>query len=184
LQPDDDLSPIERSITGYKDGGDDEDNDACVDDIIESSQPNERHMEVGTVGVDAQIPAVGAAESADKISLLSRGGTTEQSVSQLPKEDSTLVCDLSSRHPLKGFPQHPGTLDPSSERLLKSPSIAGGDEDADGEVDPDYSHIYGAKYLHQTIAHQPDGGVSFNKIIRATFSPKVATLGLESRPTR
>jgi hypothetical protein len=140
-------------------------------------------MEARTVGVDARIPAVDVVEGADKTSSLSCGGTTELSVSQFSKEDSTLACDV-LRDPLKGSPEHPGVPNFSSARLLKSPSIAGGDEDADGEVDPDYSYIHAAKSLHQTIAHQPDGEVSFNKIIKDTLSPKVTTLGLESRPTR
>ncbi|KAI0000893.1 hypothetical protein BJV77DRAFT_248978 [Russula vinacea] len=80
-------------------------------------------------------------------------------------------------------PPNIGCLDPSSEHLLGSPSIAGGDEDADGEVDPDYSHVFGAKNRHQAIAHQPDGEVTFSKTIKDTLSPKVTIPGLESHPT-
>lgn len=187
LQPEDDPSPVERFITGYKDGGDAGDKDACVDDLIEPSQlvPSDEHsIGIETVGVDAQIPAVDAIESADKISLLSPHGTTKLSVSQLPKEDNMFSSDVSARNPLKGSPEHPDVLDPSSEHLLGSPSIAGGDEDADGEVDPDYSHVFGAKNRHQAIAHQPDGEVTFSKTIKDTLSPKVTIPRLESHPTR
>jgi hypothetical protein len=160
LRPDDDPSPIEL-IAGHKDGGNAEDK-ACVDDLIEPSQlvaPNERHVGVGTVGIDTQTPVVEAVESADKTS------------------------DELSRIPLKS-PEHSSVPDPSGERLLKSPSLAGGDEDADGEADPDFSYVHGAKILNQTIAHQPDDEVTFNKSIRDTLRPKVTTLRLESRPTR
>lgn len=142
LQPEDDTLPIERFITGYKDSDNAEDKDAYVDDLIEPSQsmpPNERHEGIGTAGVGAQTPAIDAVESADKVSLLSGRGSTELSVSQLPKKDGTLVSEVSSRIPPKGSPERPTVLDPGSERLLGSPSLAGGDEDADGEADPDYS---------------------------------------------
>jgi hypothetical protein len=187
LQPEDDPLPIERFITGYKDSGDAEDKDAYVDDLIEPSQlmpPNERHEGIGTAGVGAQTPAIDPVESTDKVSLLSGCGSTELSVSQLPKKDSTLATEVSSRIPPKGSPEHPTVLDPGSERLLGSPGLAGGDEDADGEADPDYSSVNGTKNHHQTIAHQPDDEVTSNKIIEDTLSPKVTTSGLESLPTR
>lgn len=154
LRPDDDTSPIEF-IAVHEDGGNVEDKDACVVDLIEPSQlvpSSERQVGIGSV---VQTPVVDAVESADKTS------------------------DAPSRIPLKGSPERSGVLDPS---LLKSPSIAGGDEDADGEADPDYDH--GAKNLLQTIAHRPNDEITFNKSIRDTFRPKVTTLGLESRPTR
>jgi hypothetical protein len=187
LQPEVDPLPIERFITGYKDDADAGDKDACLDDLIEPTQllPSDEHpVGIETVGGDAQISAVDAIECADKNSLLSSRGTTKLSVSQFLKEESTLTSDVSARNPLKGSPEHPDVLDPSSERLLRSPSIAGGDEDADGEVDPDYSHVFGAKNRHQAIAHQPDSEVTFNKTIRDTRSTKVATPGLENHPTR
>jgi hypothetical protein len=179
--------PIEHFITSYKDGGDAEDKDAHVDDIIEPSQlmpPNERHEGIGTPGVGAQSPAIDAVESTDKTSLLSGSGSTDSPVSQLPKKDSTLTSEVSSRSLLKGSPEHPTVLDPVSERLLGSPNLAGGDEDADGEADPDYSSVNGAKNHHQTIAHQTDDEVTSNKLIEDTLSPKVTTSELESYPTR
>jgi hypothetical protein len=187
LQPEDDPLPIERFITGYKGGADAEDKDAYVDDLIEPSQlmpPNERHEGIGTAGVGARTPAIDPVESTDEISLLSSRGSTELSVYQLPKKDSTLVSEAPSRTPPKGSPKHPTVLDFGSERLLGSPGLAGGDEDADGEADPDYSSVNGAKNHHQTIAHQPDDEVTSNKIIEDTLSPKVITSGLESHPTR
>jgi hypothetical protein len=187
LQPEDDPLPIERFITGYKDGGSAEDKDAYVDDLIKPSQlmpPNERHEGIGTAGVGAQTPAIDTVESADKISLLSGRGSTELSVSQLPKKDSTFAGEVSSRSLPKGSPEHPTVLDPGSERLLGSPSLAGGDEDADGEADPDYSSVNGAKNRHQTIAHQADDEVTSNKIIEDTLTTKVTASGLESHPTR
>ncbi|KAF8504769.1 hypothetical protein F5888DRAFT_782908 [Russula emetica] len=186
LQPEDDPLPIERFITGYKDGGGAEDKDAYVDDLIERSQsmpPDERHEGIGTAGVGAQTPAIDTVESADKISLLSGRGSTELSVSQLPKRDSTFAGEVSSRSLPKGSPEHPTVLDPGSGRLLGSPSLAGGDEDADGEADPDYSSVNGAKNHHQTIAHQADDEVTSNKIIEDTLSTKVTASGSESHPT-
>lgn len=172
--------PIERFITGYKDAGDTEDKNAY--DIIEPSQlmpPNERHEGVGTAGVGAQTPTIDAVENADKASLLPGHGSTEVSVSQLPEKDSSLASEIPSRIPPNGSAEHSTVLDPGSER-----SLAGGDEDADGEADPDYSSVNGAKNHHQTIAHQSDDEVPSNKIIEDTLSPKVATTGLESHPTR
>jgi hypothetical protein len=187
LQPENDPLPIERFITGYKDDGDAEHKDAYVDDLIEPSQlmpPNECHEGIGTAGVGAQTPAIDAVESTDEVSLLSGRGSTELSVSQLPKKDSTLASEVSSRILPKGSPEHPTVLDPGSERLLGSSSLAGGDEDADGEADPDYSSVNGAKNHHQTITHQPDDEVTSNKIIEDTLGPKVTTSGLESHSTR
>ena len=176
--------PIERFITSYKDGGDAEDKDAYANDLIEPSQlmpPNEDHEGIGTAGVGAQTPAINAVESADKISLLSGRGSTELSVSQLPKKDNTPASEVSPRTPLKRSLEHPTV--PGGESLLKSPSLAGGDEDADGEADPDYS-VNGAKNHHQTIAHQPDDEVTSNEIIEDTHIPKVTTSGLECHQTR
>jgi hypothetical protein len=175
----DDPLPIERFITSYKDGGDAEDKDAYVDDLIEPSQlmsPNERHEGIGTAGVGAQAPAIDAVESADKISLLSGRGSTELSVSQLPKKDRTLASEVLSRTPPKGSLKHP--------TLLGSPSLVGGDEDADGEADPDYSSVNGAKNYRQTVAHQSNDEVTSNNIIEDTLRPRVTTSGLESHPTR
>jgi len=173
--------PIGRFITGYKDGGDAEDKDAYVDGLIKPSQlmlPNERHEGIGTAGVGAQTPAIDVVESGNKISSLSDRGSTELSVSQLPKRDSTLSTEVSSNIPLKCPPEHPTVLTPDSERPLGSPSLAGGDEDADGEADPDYSSVNGAKNHHQAIAHQPDDEVTSGKMI------ELSTSGLESHPTR
>jgi hypothetical protein len=141
--------------------GNAEDKDACENDLIEPSQlVDEHHVGIGTVGTDTEIPAVDAVERANK---------TSEELSGIPPN---------------GCLEHSGVPDPSGERLLGSLSMAGGDEDADGEADPDYSHIYGAKNLNQTISHRPDGEVTSNKSIRDTLRPKVTTLGLESRPTR
>jgi hypothetical protein len=184
LQPEDDPLPIEHFITGYKDDGDTEDKDAYVDGLVEPSQlVPPRHEGIETAGVGAQTPAIDAIESADKVSLLSDRGSTELSVSQLPKKDSTLASEVSSRIRPQGSPEHP-VLDIGSEGLLGSRSLTGGDEDADGEVDPDYSSVNGAKNHHQTIAHGPDDEVTFNKIIEDTLSPKLTTSGLESPLTR
>jgi hypothetical protein len=160
LQPENDPLPIERFITGYKDDGDAEHKDVYVDDLIEPSQlmpPNERHEGIGTAGVGAQTSAIDAVESTDKVSLLSGRGSAELSVSQLPKKDSTLTSEVSSRILPKGSPEHPTVLDPGSEHLLGSSSLAGGDEDADGEADPDYSSVNGASStlftLDSALAH-------------------------------
>ncbi len=180
LEPEGDPLSIECLITGYKDSGDAEDNVTYVNDLIEPSQlmsPNKRHEGIGTAGVDAQTPAIDAVESADKIFLLSCRGSAELSVSQLPKKDSTLASDESSRIPLKGSPEHPRVLDPSSERRLGPPSPAGGDEDADGEADPDYSSVNGAKNHHQTIVHQQDDEITANEITEETLSPKETMSG-------
>lgn len=187
LQPEGDPLPIERLITGYKDVGDAEEKDAYIEDPTEPPElmpPNERHEGVGTAGVDAQTPAIDVVESADKISLLPDRGSTELTVSQVPKMDSTLASEVSSRIPPKGSPEHPTVVDLSRERILGFPSLAGGDEDADGEADPDYSSANGAKNHHQIIAHQPDDEVTSNKMIEDTLSPNITTSGLESHPTR
>jgi hypothetical protein len=138
----------------------------------------------GTAGVDAHAPTIDAVESADKISLLSSRGSTELFASQSPKKDGMFASDVSSRIPPKGSPEHPSVLDPGSEPLLESPSLAECDDDADGEADPDYSSVNGAKNHHQTIAHQPKDEVTSNNIIGDTLSPKVTTSGLESHLTR
>ncbi len=179
--------PTGRFIAGYKDGGITEDKDAHVDDLIEPSQlmpPNEHHEGIVTASAGPQTPVIDAVEGADKISLLSGRGSTELSVSQLPKKDSTLASVVPSRTSPKGSLEHPTNLDTGSKRLLGSPSLAGGDEDADGEADPDYSSVNGAKNHHQTIAHQPVYGVTSNEIVEDTLSPIVTTSVLESHPTR
>ena len=138
----------------------------------------------GTAGVDAHAPTIDAVESADKISLLSSRGSTELFASQSPKKDGMFASDVSSRIPPKGSPERPSVLDPGSEPLLESPSLAGGEDDADGEADPDYSSVNGAKNHHQTIARQPDDEVTSNNIMGGTLSPEVTTSGLESHLTR
>ena len=137
MQPEDDPLPIERFITGYKDGADAEDKDVYVDDLIEPSQlmpPNERHKGIGTACVVHRPPQSDPVESTDKayFSLSGRGSERRSCpVSQLPKKDSTLVSEESSRISPKGSPEHPTVLHPGSERLLGSPGLAGGDEDAE-----------------------------------------------------
>ena len=150
--------PLQPDDNSSRIEGNAEDKDSCVNDLIEPSQlVDEHHVGTGAVVTDTETPA--ADESADK---------TSEELSGIP---------------LNGSPEHSGVPDPSGEHLLRSPSMAGGDEDADGEADPDYSHIYGAKNLKQTVRYQPDGEVAY-KSIRDTLRPKVTTLGLESRPMR
>lgn len=188
LQPEGDPFSIERFITDHKDGGDAEDRHAFVDDLFKTKPsqlmpPNERHEGIGTASVDTQTPVIDVVESTDKISLLSGRGPTELSVSQLPEKDSTLASELSPRILPQRSLEHATIIDRSSERVLGPPSLAGGDEDADGEADPDYSSVNGAKNHHQTI-RQPDDEVTSNIIIEDTLSLKVTTLGLESHLTR
>ena len=101
----------------------------------------------------------------------------------MPKKDSIFASEVLSRTQPTGPLDHPTVLDPGSECVLGSPSLAGGDEDADGEADPDYS-VNGAKNHHQIIAHQPANEVASSEIIGDTPSLKVNTSKLESHPTR
>lgn len=188
LQPEGDPFPIERYITDHKDGGDAEDKHGYVDALFkpkssQSMPPNERHEGIGTAGVGAQTPVIDVVESTDKNSLSSGRGPTELSVSRLPEKDSTLASELSPRTLPQRSPEDATVIDRGSERVLGSPSLAGCDEDADGEADPDYSSVNGAKNPHQTITRQCDE-VTSNKIIEDNFSPKVTTSGFESYPTR
>jgi hypothetical protein len=129
-----DSPPIKRLITGDKDGCNAKDSAAMgAGDIIELSQlvsPNEHHLGIGAVDVDAQNPNPGA-NTADEASLPGRGS-----------------------NPLNGFPENPDVLDPSSEQLGTS-GVVMGDEDADGEADPDYSPVNGARKFYQDLTHKP-----------------------------
>ena len=180
------LQPEDNPLSVEQDGGDAEDKGAYVDNVIEPSQsipPNEGNEGIGGAGVGAQTPVIDAVDSGDKFSSLSGRRSTELSVSQLPKTDSTLASEELSRTPPKGFLEHPTVLDPGSEHISGSPNLAGGDEDADGEADPDYS-VNGAKNHHQTIAQQFGDKVTSNEIIDDALSPEMTTSGLESHPTR
>lgn len=186
LRTEDDPSYIERFITGDEDGGDAEDRNAVgVDDPSERPQqvsPNERHLGIGTVVVDAQDPAF---ERVDEISSPPGRGSTKLAASQLSK-DNLFTISTSSEIPPKVFSEHPSVLVPSGEGLLRNPSIVEGDEDADGEADPDYSPTRGAKNYHNP-AHQSigeDGEIISSKISNDTVTPKKTAAVLENLPER
>jgi len=123
-------------------------------------------------------PGVDAVERADERSYPSRRGSAELTVSQSLEEDSPFRRVVS---------EHSSVPNPSSEYVPGSPSIAEGDNDADGEVDPDYSPTHGTKKLHQEPAHQLVGEgreIASRKIRIDVLGPNVIASDLESPTTR
>jgi hypothetical protein len=74
--------------------------------------------------------------------------------------------------------------DLSSEYVPGTPSIAEGDNDADGEADPDYSPTHGTKKHHQEPGHQPvsEGrGIASSKLRVDVLGPNADLEGLITR---
>lgn len=177
-----DHSPIESLITADEGGGNAKDKDAIGEnELIEPSQAvssNERQIRIGVVDAGAQNPGVDAVESADERYHPSGFGSAELTVSKSLEEDS------SSRRVVS---EHSSVPNPSNEYVPGTPSIAEGDNDADGEADPDYSPTHGAKKLHQEPAHQLVGEgreIASSKIRIDALGPNVIALDLESLTTR
>jgi hypothetical protein len=144
-------SPIETLITADEGGGNAKDKDAIGEnEIIEPFQSvssNERQIRIGFVDSCTQSPGVDAVESADEGSPPSGHGSAKPNTSQSLEGDSSFRR-VPSEHSVPG---------PNSEFVPGTPSIAEGDNDADGEADLDYSPTHGTEKLHQGPAHQPVG---------------------------
>lgn len=185
------VDPSLRFITDDENGSKAEDKDVRGEnELIEPSQlvSDGRQLRIGAVGVGAPKPRVDTIESAAEASPPTCQGSAKPTISQFPKEDSSLKSEVSSGILFQGSAEHSGVLDPSSGYVLETPSIAEGDEDADGEADPDYSSIHDTKTFHQKPAHQPVGEsreVASSKIIsNDVLGPKVIASELENVQTR
>lgn len=181
LRTEGDSSPIESLITVDEGGGNAKDKDAIGErELIEPFQSvsaNERQIRIG-VDADAQNPGVDAVGSDGEGSPPTGHGSSKPAVSQSLEEDSSFRRVISERS---------GVPDPSSECVPGTPSIAEGDNDADGEADPDYSSTYGTKKLHQEPTHQPVGEgreIASSKIRIDILGPNVIASDLESLTTR
>jgi len=181
LRTEGDSSPIESLITADEGGRDAKDKDAIGEnELIEPFQSvssNERQIRIGFVDAGTQNPGVDAVESADEGSPPSGHGSAKPTVSQSPEGDN----------PFRRVPSEHSVPDPSSEFVPGTPSIAEGDNDADGEADPDYSPTHGTKKLHQGPVHQPVGEgreIPSSKIRIDVLGPNVIASDLESLTTR
>ena len=177
-----DSSPIESLITADEGGGNAKDKGAIGENVLiepfQSVSSNERQMRIGVVDAGAQDLGVDAVESANKRSRPSSHGSPELTISQSLEEDSSFRRVVS---------EHSSVPNPRSECVPGTPSIAEGDNDADGEADPDYSPTRGTKKLHQEPAHQPVGEgreITSSKICIDVPGPNVIAPDLESLTTR
>ena len=177
-----DSSPIESLITADEGGGNAKDMGAIGENVLiepfQSVSSNERQMRIGNVDAGAQDLGVDAVESANERSRPSSHGPAELTISQSLEEDSSFRRVAS---------EHSSVPNPSSECVPGTPSIAEGDNDADGEADPDYSPTRGTKKLHQEPAHQPVGEgreIASSKIHIDVPGPNVIAPDLESLTTR
>ncbi|KAH8994462.1 hypothetical protein EDB92DRAFT_1849384 [Lactarius akahatsu] len=94
------------------------------------SSPNAHQLDLAVVDVDGKDPKPDTVEIDDDISSTPRGGSVEPAVSPPSLTGNTSGASLKHSDPpdvlASGGDPHPGT------------DIAEGDEDADGEADPDY----------------------------------------------
>lgn len=176
-----DPSAIKSFITGGEYGGNAEDKDAMgINELIHPQflSPNGHQLSIGAVDVGAQSPEVDAVESADVTSPPTGLGLAKPTLSQSSEANSSLRKEPAV---------HVDVLDPDGGRVLGIPTIAEGDEDADGEADPDYSSALGTNTFHPTPAHQPVGEgreVVSSKTSNDILEPKEIPSELENLPTR
>jgi hypothetical protein len=161
-------------ITGGEHGGNAEDKDAMgINELIHSQlvSSNEHQSRIGA-GADVTSPPT-------------RHGLAKPTLSL--EANSPLRNDALSGIPFKEPAVHAGVLDPDGERVPGTPTIAEGDEDADGEADPDYSSALVTDTFHPTPAHQPVGEgreVVSRKTGNDILGPKEIFSELETLPTR
>lgn len=177
LRTEGDSSPIESPITADEGGGNAKDKDGIGENELtepfQSVSSNRRQIRIGFVDAGTQNPGVDAVESTDEGSSPSGHGSAKPTVSQSLEGDSSFRR-VPSEH--SGIEFVPGT-----------PNIAEGDNDADGEADPDCSPTHGTKQLHQGPAHQPVGEgreIPSSKIRIDALGPNVITSDLKSLTTR
>jgi hypothetical protein len=190
LRAEGDPSAIKMFITDSEYGGNTEDKDAV--DINELIHPqlvshNGHQSNIGAVNVGAQSPGVDAVESADVTPPPTGHGLAKPTLSQSSEANSSLRSDAMSGIPFKKPAVHVDVLYPDGGRVLGTPTIAEGDEDADGEADPDYSSSLGTNTLHPAPAHQPVGEgreVVSGKTSHDILGPKEISSELENLPTR
>ena len=147
-------SPIERFVTRDEYGGEVDHKDAMgINELIELrlAPSDEDQLRAGPVDVGVHNPGVNAAESADAASPQTDHRLATPTRSQSHKGFSSDALSL------KESAVHVGVLERDGERILGIPTIAEGDEDADGEADPDYPSTLGTNTLHPRRAHQPIG---------------------------
>jgi len=128
------LSSDKHLTAGEEDGGNAVDKDLVrPDNLIKApglSSPNAHQLESVVVDVDAQDPKPDSVETDDDISSTPRGGSVESAVSPPLLAGDTSGASLE-------YSDRPGVLASGGDRRLGT-DIAEGDEDADGEADPDY----------------------------------------------
>lgn len=178
LQAEHGSSPIGSLITADAGDGNTKDKDAMGEnELIEPLQPvssNEHQIRFGVVDAGAQKTGVDTVESTVEGSPASNHGSTKPTVSH-SLEDSSFKKVVS---------KYSDIPDLSSEYVPGTPSIAEGDNDADGEADPDYSPTHGTKKLHQEPGHQPvsEGrGIASSKLRVDVLGPNADLEGLITR---
>ena len=120
--PADDSTPSNKCLAASKEDG----GNAGDEDLVNSPgllSANTRQLAAGAVDVDAREPNPDSVETDDDISSTPRGGSVE------PATSPSLTGDTSGAS--LNYPNRP-------DILASGIDIAEGDEDADGEADPDY----------------------------------------------
>jgi hypothetical protein len=189
LQAEGGPSAIKSSVAGREHGGNTEDKDAMdINELIRPRliSPDGHQSGIGAVDVGAQSPRVDAVKRAEVTSPPIGHGFAKPTLSQSSEANSTLRSDAFSGVPFKMPAVHVDILDPD-DRVPGTPTIAEGDEDADGEADPDYSSALGTNTFHPAPAHQPVGEgreVVSSKTSNDIVGPKEISSELENLPTR
>jgi hypothetical protein len=131
IPPADTRSPSDKHLpAAEEDGGNAAGDEDLVNPIVKVPGPsseNAHPLAAAVVDVDVQEPNLHSVDTDDDISSTPRGGSIEPAASPL------LTGDTSGAS-LK----HSDLPDASGERPHQGFDIAEGDEDADGEADPDY----------------------------------------------
>ena len=131
--PADDRPASDKSLTaGREDGGNAEDEDP-VNPTLKAPGPlsaNANLLAVAVEDVNPKEPNPHSVDTDDDISSTPRGGSVEHAASPLVTGD-TSGASLT-------YADRPDAMASGGERLHQVTDIAEGDEDADGEADPDY----------------------------------------------
>jgi hypothetical protein len=186
-------SSTERPTMVQEDGGSEDHADvAWVNNVIEPSEStvvNECSPGVEAVGADAENPAVDTVQVDNDKSTPTPLDRPAKLILSLPhKVDTTLAEGISPGIPPKESPERPDVLAASGERLPGSRKVVEGDEDADGEADPEYSSAKGVveevnpNHAPQLVYER--GRVACCKVSNDTFSPTEVTQESEPLPTR
>lgn len=131
--PADDRPPSVKSLTAVKEDGGSAGDEDLVNPTLKTSEPlsaNANMLAAAVEDVNVKEPNPHSVDTDDDISSTPRGGSVEPAASPL------FTGDTPGASP--PYADRPDAMASGGERLHQVTDIAEGDEDADGEADPDY----------------------------------------------